>query len=57
VTDPPTLPVLAALLRIDPDDPADADDVAALADLLVRRELRALRDNVPPPPPRLHGPW
>ena len=57
MTDPPTLPVLAALLRIDPDDPADADDVAALADLLVRRELRALRDNVPPPPPRLHGPW
>jgi hypothetical protein len=27
----------------DLDDPADADDVAALADLLVRRELRAPR--------------
>ncbi len=54
VTDLPTLPVLAALLGIDLDDPADRDDVAALADLLVRRELR---DELPPPPPRLHGPW
>jgi hypothetical protein len=49
--------VLAALLSIDLDDPADRDDRAALADLLVRRELRALRDELPPPPPRLHGPW
>ena len=57
VTNLPTLPELAALLRIDPDDPADADDVAALADLLVRRELRALSDDVPPLPPRLRDPW
>ena len=46
----PTLRVLAAVLRIDPNNPAEADDVAALADLLVRRELRALRDDLPPPP-------
>jgi hypothetical protein len=52
VTDLPPI-----LLHIDPDDPADADDVAALAELLVRRKLSALRDDVPPPPPRLHGPW
>ena len=48
--------MLAALLRIDLNDPADADDLAALADLLVRRELRMLRDHLPPPP-RLRGPW
>jgi hypothetical protein len=57
MTDLPPLPVLAALLRIDLDDPADRDDVAALADLPVRRELRALRDDLPPPPPRLRVPW
>lgn len=45
----PDLPSLAALLGIDLDDPADADDRAALADLLVRRELRALRDSTSPP--------
>jgi hypothetical protein len=55
MTDLPTLAVLAALLHIDPDDPADANDVAALADLLVRRELRATRDDLPSPP-HLHAP-
>ena len=32
------------------DDPAEVDDVTALADLLVRRELR---DDVPPRPSHL----
>lgn len=50
MTDLPRLPTLAALLRINLDDPDDADDAAALRDLLVRRELRALRDHIPPPP-------
>ncbi len=54
MTDLPPLPALAALLPIDLD-PADADDVAALADLLVRRDLRAVRDDLPPPPPGLHA--
>ena len=49
--------MLAALLRIDLDDPADRDDVVALADLLVRGELRALRDAVSPPLPRLRLGW
>ena len=53
----PTLRELAALLGIDLDHPDDADDVAVLADLLIRRELRGLRDDMPPPPPRLRGPW
>ena len=38
MTDLPPPPALAALLGIDLDDPADADDTAALAELLVRRE-------------------
>ena len=49
VTDLPSLPVLAALLRIDLGHPADADADADAADLLVRRELRAPRDELPPP--------
>jgi hypothetical protein len=56
VTDLPTVPRLAALLGINLDDPADRDDRVPLADLLVRRERRALRDDMPPPPPHLRGP-
>jgi hypothetical protein len=41
---------LLAARRIDLDDPNDADDVAALADLLVRRALREARDEPPSRP-------
>ena len=37
----PPLEALAALLAIDTDDPADADDLTVLRELLARREARA----------------
>jgi hypothetical protein len=53
----PRLDALAALLAIDPDDPADADDLALLRELLARREARitaeAASDARRDPPPDL----
>ena len=40
----PTLRVIAALLFIDPDDPADSDDLEAAAMLPARRVLREIDD-------------
>ena len=40
----PSLRVIAALLLINPDDPADPDDLEAAAMLLARRVLREIDD-------------
>jgi hypothetical protein len=45
--------VLAVLLGIDLDDPADADDLDALTVLVCRRMLREGGDEEPPDRPRL----
>jgi hypothetical protein len=54
VYDLPSLVVLGVLLRIDPDDRNDADDVETLALLLARRPLREAGKEQPPPRQHLH---